>query len=105
MRFATKMDMNPWLFADGRNWTLTPSPGMPLQPGDQLSVLRRTASGFIAVGTNIPGGDQAKSSPVAPCVTTWMPLEGTLFSVAAEENTSVAVCVAEVEPTAVVGAV
>jgi hypothetical protein len=53
-----------WMSPDGRNWTLTPSPGMPLQPGDQLSVLRRTASGFIAVGTNVPGGDQAKSSPV-----------------------------------------
>jgi hypothetical protein len=53
-----------WMSPDGRTWTLTPSAGMPLQPGDQLSVLRRTASGFIAVGTNIPGGDQAKSSPV-----------------------------------------
>jgi hypothetical protein len=53
-----------WMSPDGRNWTLTPSPGMPLQPGDQISVLRRTASGFIAVGTNVPGGDQAKSSPV-----------------------------------------
>jgi hypothetical protein len=53
-----------WMSPDGRTWTLTPSPGMPLQPGDQISMLRRTASGFIAVGTNIPGGDQAKSSPV-----------------------------------------
>jgi len=53
-----------WMSPDGRTWTLTPSPGMPLRPGDQLSVLRRTASGFIAVGTNIPRGDQAKSSPV-----------------------------------------
>jgi hypothetical protein len=53
-----------WMSPDGRNWTLTPSPGMPLQPGDQISVLRRTASGFVAVGTNVPGGDQAKSSPV-----------------------------------------
>jgi hypothetical protein len=53
-----------WMSPDGRTWTLTASPGMPLQPGDQISVLRRTASGFIAVGTNIPGGDQAKSSPV-----------------------------------------
>jgi hypothetical protein len=53
-----------WTSPDGRTWTLTPSAGMPLQPGDQISVLRRTASGFIAVGTNIGGGDQAKSSPV-----------------------------------------
>ena len=53
-----------WMSPDGRTWTLTPSAGMPLRPGDQISVLRRTASGFIAVGTNIGGGDQAKSSPV-----------------------------------------
>jgi hypothetical protein len=53
-----------WTSPDGRTWTLTPSAGMPLRPGDQISVLRRTASGFIAVGTNVPGGDQAKSSPV-----------------------------------------
>jgi len=53
-----------WTSPDGRTWTLTPSAGMPLRPGDQISVLRRTASGYIAVGANIPGGDQAKSSPV-----------------------------------------
>jgi len=53
-----------WTSPDGRTWTLTPSAGMPLRPGDQISVLRRTASGFIAVGANIPGGDQARSSPV-----------------------------------------
>ena len=53
-----------WTSPDGRTWTLAPSAGMPLRSGDQISVLRRTASGFIAVGANIPGGDQAKSSPV-----------------------------------------
>ena len=53
-----------WTSPDGRTWTLAPSAGMPLQTGDQISVLRRTTSGFIAVGTNIPVGDQAKSSPV-----------------------------------------
>jgi hypothetical protein len=53
-----------WMSPDGRTWTLTPSAGMPLRPGDQISALRRTPSGFIAVGTNIPAGDQAKSSPV-----------------------------------------
>jgi hypothetical protein len=53
-----------WTSPDGRTWTLTPSAGMSLQPGDQISALRRTASGFVAIGTNIPGGDQAKSSPV-----------------------------------------
>jgi hypothetical protein len=53
-----------WTSPDGRTWTLAPSAALPLQPGDQISVLRRTASGFIAVGANIPGGDQAKSSPI-----------------------------------------
>jgi hypothetical protein len=53
-----------WTSADGRTWTLTRSAGMPLRPGDQISVLRRTASGFLAAGVNVPGGDQAKASPV-----------------------------------------
>ena len=37
---------------------------MPLAPGDQISAVQRTAAGFIAVGANVPGGDQAKSTPV-----------------------------------------
>jgi hypothetical protein len=53
-----------WTSADGRTWTLTSSAGMPLRPGDQLNVLRRTASGFLAAGVNIPDGDRAKASPV-----------------------------------------
>jgi hypothetical protein len=53
-----------WTSADGRTWTLTPSAGMPLRPGDQIAVLRRTASGFLAAGANVPGGDRAKASPV-----------------------------------------
>jgi hypothetical protein len=53
-----------WTSADGRTWTLTASAGMPLRPGDQIAVLRRTASGFLAVGRNVPGGDAARASPV-----------------------------------------
>jgi hypothetical protein len=53
-----------WTSADGRTWTLTPSAGMPLRPGDQIAALRRTASGFLAVGVNVPGGDVAGASPV-----------------------------------------
>jgi hypothetical protein len=37
---------------------------MPLAPGDQINAVQRTAAGFIAVGANVPGGDQAKSTPV-----------------------------------------
>jgi hypothetical protein len=53
-----------WTSPDGRTWTLAPSAAMPLAPGDRISTLSRTAAGFIAVGTNVPDGDQAKSSPV-----------------------------------------
>ncbi len=53
-----------WTSPDGRTWTLTASAGMPLRPGDQISELARTAAGFIAVGANVPGGDQANASPV-----------------------------------------
>jgi len=53
-----------WTSADGRTWTLAPGTGMPLLPGDQISGVARTAAGFIAVGANVPGGDQARSTPL-----------------------------------------
>ena len=53
-----------WTSADGRTWTLAPGTGLPLLPGDQISGLARTAAGFIAVGANVPGGDQARSTPL-----------------------------------------
>jgi hypothetical protein len=53
-----------WTSPDGRTWTLAPGNGMPLAPGDQINAVQRTAAGFIAVGANVPGGDQAKSTPV-----------------------------------------
>jgi hypothetical protein len=53
-----------WTSADGRTWTLAPGAGMPLLPGDQISAVQRTAAGFIAVGANVPGGDQARSTPL-----------------------------------------
>jgi len=53
-----------WTSADGRTWTLAPGTGMPLLRGDQISGVARTASGFIAVGANVPGGDQARSTPL-----------------------------------------
>jgi hypothetical protein len=58
-----------WTSTDGRTWTLSSTTGLPLQPGDQIDVLKRTAAGFIAAGTNLPAGDQAsdqaQASPVA----------------------------------------
>jgi hypothetical protein len=53
-----------WTSADGRTWTLAPGDGMPLRPGDQISAVARTAAGFIAVGADVPGGDQARSTPL-----------------------------------------
>jgi hypothetical protein len=53
-----------WTSADGRTWTLARGTGLPLLPGDQISGLARTAAGFIAVGANLPGGDQARSTPL-----------------------------------------
>jgi hypothetical protein len=53
-----------WTSTDGRTWTLAPGTGMPLRPGDRINAVRRTADGFIAVGANVPGGDQARSTPL-----------------------------------------
>ncbi len=41
-----------WTSPDGRTWTLSSTAGLPLRPGDQISVLERTAAGFIAAGSN-----------------------------------------------------
>jgi hypothetical protein len=53
-----------WTSTDGRTWTLSSATGLPLRPGDQISVLKRTSAGFIAAGANMPGTDQAKARPV-----------------------------------------
>jgi hypothetical protein len=53
-----------WTSSDGQTWTLSSTAGLPVRPGDQVDVLKRTAAGFIAAGTNVPGGDQAQASPV-----------------------------------------
>ena len=53
-----------WTSTDGRTWTLAPGNGMPLRPGDQVNAVVRTAHGFIAVGASVPGGDQARSTPL-----------------------------------------
>ena len=53
-----------WTSPDGRTWTLSSTAGLPLRPGDQISVLERTASGFIAAGSNTPAGNAADATPV-----------------------------------------
>jgi hypothetical protein len=54
-----------WTSHDGLAWTLTSSQGIaPMQGGDQVNVLHRTATGFLAAGENVPPGDPAAASPV-----------------------------------------
>ena len=75
-----------WTSADGRTWTLAPGTGMPLLPGDQISGVARTAAGFIAVGANVPGGDQARSTPLiflSANGITWERLDGARLGLAA----------------------
>ena len=63
-----------WTSPDGRTWTLASTAGLPLRPGDQISVVKRTATGFIAAGA-------AGAAGSAPLVflsangTTWQRLE------------------------------
>ena len=40
-----------WTSPDGRTWTLSSTAGLPLRPGDQINVVKRTATGFIAAGS------------------------------------------------------
>ena len=75
-----------WTSTDGRTWTLAPGTGMPLLPGDQISAVQRTAAGFIAVGAHVPGGDQARSTPLAFLSAdgiTWERLGGARLNLAA----------------------
>jgi hypothetical protein len=75
-----------WTSPDGRTWTLAPGNGMPLAPGDQVNAVQRTAAGFIAVGANLPGGDQARSTPViftSANGTSWQRLAGARLNLGA----------------------
>ncbi len=74
-----------WISRNGRDWLLK-SP-LPQVAGDQITTLISTASGFLAAGTNVPGGDAAKASPVvwlsANGTTTWQRLSGAQLGLAA----------------------
>jgi hypothetical protein len=72
-----------WTSPDGRTWTLSSTAGLPLRPGDQINVVKRTATGFIAAGSAAgPGaGSGAGSGGSTPLVflsangTTWQRLQ------------------------------
>ncbi|HMD92104.1 MAG TPA: hypothetical protein VKG80_05620 [Trebonia sp.] len=73
-----------WISQNGRGWL--PEPALPQLAGDQITTLISTGSGFLAAGTNIPGGDAAKASPVvwlSANGTTWQRLGGTGLGLAA----------------------
>jgi hypothetical protein len=53
-----------WTSTNGQAWTLASTAGLPRQAGDQVMVLKRTGSGFLAAGENVPDADQAKETPV-----------------------------------------
>src|ERR1019366_3802173 len=53
-----------WTSADDQAWTLTSATGLPQQAGDQITMLKRTGSGFITAGANVPNGNQAAATPV-----------------------------------------
>ena len=61
-----------WTSPNGRGWLREPA--LPQLAGDQITTLISTGSGFLAAGSNIPGGDAAKASPVA-----WLSANGTTW--------------------------
>ena len=51
-----------WTSQNARDWTSHPQ--LPELAGDKITTLTATGSGFLAAGTNVPGGNAAKASPV-----------------------------------------
>jgi hypothetical protein len=81
-----------WTSPDGRTWTLAPGDGMPLRPGDRVNAVARTAHGFIAVGASVPGGDQARSTPLiflSANGTSWERLDAARLRLAARNGHAV----------------
>jgi hypothetical protein len=75
-----------WTSQDGQTWTLTSATGIPVVAGDRTTVLKRTGSGFIAAGTNVPAGDPAAATPViwiSANGTTWRRIGGTQLNLPA----------------------
>jgi len=73
-----------WVSPNARGWLL--EPGLPLLQGDRVTTLTAAGSGFLAAGSNIPGGNVAKASPVvwlSANGTTWQRLGATQLGLAA----------------------
>jgi len=81
-----------WTSPDGRTWTLSSTAGLPLRPGDQISVLERTAAGFIAAGSSVPDGSPADATPViflSASGSTWQRLGAAQLKLATSQNSRV----------------
>jgi hypothetical protein len=73
-----------WTSQNAHDWTSHPQ--LPQLAGDKITTLTATGSGFLAAGTNVPGGNAAKASPVvwlSANGTTWQRLGVTQLSLAA----------------------
>ncbi|HEV3381570.1 MAG TPA: hypothetical protein VG142_11385 [Trebonia sp.] len=70
---------------NGQSWL--PEAPLPEVRGDRVSVLTATASGFLAAGSNVPGGDTDQASPVvwlSANGTTWQRISGTQLGLTSE---------------------
>ncbi len=61
-----------WTSQNAHDWAI--SPQLPQLAGDTITTLTATGSGFLAAGTNVPGGNAAKASPVV-----WLSANGTTW--------------------------
>jgi len=61
-----------WTSQNAHDWASHPQ--LPQQAGDKITTLTATGSGFLAAGTNVPGGNAAKASPVV-----WLSANGTTW--------------------------
>ena len=60
-----------WTSPDGRTWTLSSTAGLPLRPGDQVSMVKRTAAGYIATGSAAGNAGSAPIIFLSANGTTW----------------------------------
>ena len=61
-----------WTSQNARDWDSHSQ--LPQLAGDKITTLTATGSGFLAAGTNVPGGNAAKASPVV-----WLSANGTAW--------------------------
>jgi hypothetical protein len=61
-----------WFSPNARDWLSKPR--LPQLAGDTVTSLIATGSGFLAAGSNVPGGNAAKASPVV-----WLSENGTTW--------------------------